>query len=105
MSASLASAMTNARDERLAFTSANFFSRDFIYLPGFDQTFQCARLGLFDSVRVSDRCFQIFEQAVLQAVNPAVDGHVLAAIPGGLNNRCLRNVENLFDDVEFARAV
>jgi hypothetical protein len=48
---------------------------------------------------------EIAEKAVFDAVNPTMDGEFLAALPGVVGNGGVANVDDLFDDVEFAEAV
>jgi hypothetical protein len=48
---------------------------------------------------------QIFQIAVIDAVDPSVDGEFLTAFPGFAGDGGVADVEDLFDDVEFAHAV
>ena len=48
---------------------------------------------------------EVLEQAVFQAVNPAVDLQRLAPCPGVLHNRRVANVARLLDDVELAEQI
>ena len=41
----------------------------------------------------------------MDAVNPAVQGHVLAAKPSVLQDRALRHIDDLLDDIEFNQRV
>ena len=52
-----------------------------------------------------DGGFQVAEEAVFQAIDPAVDGEFLASLPCVAGNGGLADVGDLFDDVEFAEAV
>ena len=48
---------------------------------------------------------EIAQQAVVQRVDPGVDGERLAARPGVLHDRRLADVERLFQDVQFAQPI
>ena len=48
---------------------------------------------------------EVVEPAVVQAVDDAVDGEGLAAAPGVADDGGARDVDDLFEDVEFAEAV
>jgi hypothetical protein len=56
-------------------------------------------------VQAVDTNTEIFDQAILQTVNPAVDGQGLPTMPGVLNDGSSRQCSDLFDHVEFAQAV
>src|SRR5687768_12080109 len=55
-------------------------------------------------LRAAHRDVEIAQEAVADAVDPAVDGQFLAAFPGVARDRGLADVGDLFDDVELAQA-
>ncbi len=56
-------------------------------------------------VKGGDRGVQVSQQAVLQAVDPAMNGQGLAPLPGVSDDGGLADVGDLFDDVDFAQAI
>ncbi len=60
-------------------------------------------VGLLGFLRIAGADIQIPGQAVAEFIDPAVDGDVLATLPGVADNRGLADVEDLFDDVQFAQ--
>src|SRR5690606_4204578 len=59
-------------------------------------------VGRVDAVGVADAHAEVPQQAVLDAVDPAVHGDVLAAGPGVLDDGGLAYAQGLLDDIEFA---
>ena len=49
--------------------------------------------------------FQCLQYAILDTVDPAVEGQVGAIFPGVLDNGRVANVAYLFDNIQFAQAV
>lgn len=58
-----------------------------------------------DAVVGVDADFEVADEAVVEAVGPAVDGEWLAFVPGVFDDGGAADVVDLFDDVEFAEAV
>ena len=48
---------------------------------------------------------EVVQEAVFQAIDPTVNGELLAAFPGVSGDGGVAHVGDLFDDVEFAEAL
>jgi len=55
--------------------------------------------------RARDIGAEIAEEAILQSVDPAVDGEILVPRPSVLDDGGLADVGDLLDDVELAEAM
>ena len=76
---------------------------DIAVLAGTGEFEQCGSEGLGCSL--DDDVTQVLQQAVGQAINPAVQGERLLARPGVLHHRGVRHVHHLLDHVEFTQRV
>ena len=62
-------------------------------------------IALFEGFPAHSGDIQIAQQSVVNPVSPAVDGHLLSALPRGLHNRRMSQIVHLFHHVQFTKGI
>ncbi len=62
-------------------------------------------IALFEGFPAHSGDMQIAQQSVVNPVSPAVDGHLLSALPRGLHDRRMSQIVHLFHHVQFTKGI